>query len=194
MFINHVVEDLGRRCWEYVYLLLLEKKIKNSQTQIEDATYWNQADASLLTLFYSSHLKPGGWYEQFETGVVIKTDDGTFDDDSIFAQWGRVSLEAGDAFGKSLRTVDEAKDAMIAAGLENVVEHRYKLPIGGWSSDPKLKELGLYYRLFFEEGIELWTMYLLTNCLHWQKEEVEVYLAKMRQMLRDKSVHGYVEA
>ena len=83
---------------------------------------------------------------------------------------------------------------MIACGLENVVERRYKLPVGGWSSDPKLKELGLYYRLCFEEGIEPWSMYLLTNYLHWRKEEVEVYLAKMRQMLRDKTVHAYVDA
>ena len=127
-------------------------------------------------------------------GVELKSDDGTVTEDSIFGQWGRVSLAAGDAFGKSLRTVDESKPGMIAAGLENVVERRYKLPVGGWSSDPMLKELGVYYRIYWEEGIELWSMYLLTNYLHWRKEEVEVYLARMRQMLRDKTVHAYVDA
>jgi hypothetical protein len=79
----------------------------------------------------SSHLKPGGWFEQTEMSVVIKSDDGTVKPDSIFAKWGRVSLEAGDAFGKGLRTVDEAKQNITNAGFEEVREHRYKLPLGG---------------------------------------------------------------
>ena len=63
----------------------------------------------------------------------------------------------------------------------------------GWPRDPRLKQIGLYNRLQWEEGIEGWCIFLLTNCLHWMKEEVDVYLAHMRQALRDKSVHAYHE-
>lgn len=86
-----------------------------------------------------------------------------------------MSLEAGDAFGKTLRIVDESKDKMIAAGFDNVVEHRFKAPIGPWAKDPYLKELGRYNRLQWEEGIEGWTMMLLTRilgvCVHWPAEK-----------------------
>jgi hypothetical protein len=140
------------------------------------------------------HLKPGGWYEQSEMGVVPKSEDGTVAPDSIFAKWGEVSLAAGDAFGKTLRIVDEAKQGLIDAGFRNVTEHRFKWPIGAWSKDPHLKDIGSYNWLQWEEGIEGWCTYLLSNHLGWGKEEITVYLAGMRKMLRNRSIHAYQDA
>lgn len=97
--------------------------------------------------------------------MVPKSDDGSTNG-SIFEEWGRVSLQAGDAFGKTLRIVDEARAKMIAAGFTDVTERRFKCPIGPWARDPRLKELGLYNRLQWEEGIEGWTMMLLTKVLN----------------------------
>nr|AIA09492.1 SAM dependent methyltransferase [Aspergillus nidulans] len=145
--------------------------------------------------FYKQALrsvKPGGWIEQVEQSVVPKSDDGTTVG-TIFEEWGRVSLEAGEAFGKSLRIVDESRDRMIKAGFVDVVERRYKIPIGGWASDHRLKQLGLYNRLLWEEGIEGWSMYLLTTILKWSREEVELYLSRMRKGLRTPRIHAYQE-
>jgi hypothetical protein len=63
--------------------------------------------------------------------VVPKSDDDTVLPGSVLHKWGEVSLAAGDAFGKSLRTVDEAKQNIINAGFVEVKEHRFKWPIGG---------------------------------------------------------------
>lgn len=97
--------------------------------------------------------------------VVPQSDDGSVTEDSIFGVWGRVSLEAGEKFGKTLSIVDLSKGYMEDAGFEGVVEHRFKLPIGGWSSDPKLKDIGRWNQLHWEEGIEGWCMALLTRIL-----------------------------
>jgi len=129
-----------------------------------------------------------------EIGVVPKSDDGTVKKGSIFEQWGEVSLDAGDAFGKTLRIVDESRGYINDAGFEDVTEHRYKIPIGGWSSDAKLKEIGKYNALYWNEGIDGWCTYLLTRYLGWQIEEVTIYIAKMRNMLRNKNIHGYHDA
>jgi hypothetical protein len=80
---------------------------------------------------FHRHLKPGAWFEQAEMSVVPKSDDDTVKPGSIFHKWGEISLAAGDAFGKSLRTIDEAKQNMIDAGFVEVTEHRFKWPIGG---------------------------------------------------------------
>jgi hypothetical protein len=125
--------------------------------------------------------------------VVPKSDDGTVLPDSIFDQWGRISVSLGEKFGKSLRTVDEAKAGLVAAGFTNVVEHRWKLPIGGWAADKRFKEMGQYNRINWEQGIEGWSLYLLTTVLDWSVEEVQVYLAKMRAALRDRRIHAYQE-
>ncbi|KAH1415787.1 hypothetical protein KXX16_008907 [Aspergillus fumigatus] len=147
------------------------------------------------TLFYKEalrHLKPGAYLEQAEQSVVPKSEDGSTAG-TVFEQWGEVSLQAGDAFGKTLRIIDEAKEMMIAAGFVDVVERRFKVPIGSWAKDPRLKELGLYNRLQWEEGIEGWTMMLLTKFLGWSREEVDLYLMEMRQALRNPKIHAYQE-
>jgi hypothetical protein len=144
-------------------------------------------------LILQSHLQPGGYFEQIEMSVVPKSDDGTVTPDSIFELWGKTSLLLGDKFGKSLRTVDESKAGMEAAGFVNVVEHRWKLPIGGWAADKRYKEIGQYNRIHWEQGIEGWSLYLLTTLLHWSVEEVQVYLARVRQALKDRRIHAYQE-
>jgi hypothetical protein len=96
--------------------------------------------------------------------MVLKSEDGSTDG-TIFKEWGKVSLQAGDAFGKTLRIVDEAKAKMIAAGFVGIVKRHFKVPIRPWAKDPHLKELGRYNRLHWEEGIEGWAMMLLTKVL-----------------------------
>lgn len=110
------------------------------------------------------HVKPGGYIEQVEQSVYIKSDDGSTDG-TVFERWGQVSMKAGDAFGKSLRVVDESYKGIKAAGFTDVVERRFKVPIGPWAKDPHLKELGRFNRLQWEEGIEGWTMMLLTKVM-----------------------------
>lgn len=141
-----------------------------------------------------AHLKPGGWFEQLEVGVVPKSDDGTVGPDSIFAKWGQTSLAAGDAFGKTLRTVDEMRTNLENAGFETVTEHRFKLPLNGWARDRRNREMGMYNQLYLMQGMEGYCMFLLTRYLGWTYEEVKVYVAKMKAMLRDKAVHAYQDA
>ena len=140
-----------------------------------------------------AHLQPGAYFEQVEMSVVPKSDDGTVEPDSIFDQWGKTSLLLGDKFGKSLRVVDESKGNMEAAGFVDVVEHRWKLPIGGWPAEKRFKEIGQYNRIHWDQGIEGWCIYLLTTVLRWSIEEVQIYLAKMRTALKDRKIHAYQE-
>lgn len=123
-------------------------------------------------------------------GVGPESFDGTTTG-TIFEEWVHTSLAAGDAFGKTLRIVDEASDKMRKTGFESVTEKKYPLPIGPWAKDKELKKLGLYNRAQREEGIEGWTMYLLAQVLGWQQAEVQLYLARMRQGLQDKKIHAY---
>ncbi|KAI1991737.1 hypothetical protein LOZ53_000191 [Ophidiomyces ophidiicola] len=138
------------------------------------------------------HIRPGGYIEQVERGVCPKSDDHSTDG-TIMERWGHVSLEAGDAFGKTLRVINETKPKILKAGFEDVVEHRFKCPIGDWPEDPRLKELGKVNRVYWEEGIEDWTTMLLTRVLKWTPEQVKVYQDQARKGLRNPSIHSYDE-
>lgn len=155
------------------------------------AMYGSVADWPAFYQQVLAHLTPGGWYQQIEMSVVPTSDDGSVTEGSIFDQWGKVSLEAGDKFGKDLRIHKQIKGYLQNAEFEGVVEHVYKWPIGPWSKDAHMKEIGLWNQLHWQEGIEGWSLALLTRVLGWSYTEVQVYLGKMREALRDRKIHAY---
>ena len=103
-------------------------------------------------------MVPGGYIEQAETGVVPHSYDGTLDEGNIFQRWRRFAAEMSRRNGKSLFIADTMKQTMIGSGFVDVVEHRYRWPIGTWSSDEHFKELGRWNKEFWIHGMEGWMM------------------------------------
>lgn len=73
----------------------------------------------------------------------------------------------------------------------DTVEKRFKMPLGPWAAEKKLKEIGKWHLLEAFQGIEGWTMALMTRILGWTYEETQVFLAHVRAGFRDKSIHSY---
>jgi hypothetical protein len=109
--------------------------------------------------------KPGGWIEDLEMSIQFKSDDGTVGDDHFMKQWSKTFIEASEMIGKSFNVIEQQKERITLAGFIDVHEKRYKLPVGEWSSDPKLKELGRWNLLFCLQGIEGWAVFLLTEVM-----------------------------
>jgi hypothetical protein len=95
----------------------------------------------------------------------MKSDDGSITDDHIMAQWSKVFLEAGEKMGRTFRIFNYAKEYISNAGFVDIKETKYKLPIGGWSSDPKMKNLGRYNLLQFTQGVEGFALFLLKDVM-----------------------------
>ncbi len=97
--------------------------------------------------------------------IVLTSDDGSVTEDHFMAQWARTFLEAADLTGKSLRSYNFMKDLIGVAGFIDIEEKNFKVPVGTWPSDPKMKELGRWSCLFCLEGLESWALYLLSKVL-----------------------------
>lgn len=97
--------------------------------------------------------------------IEFRSDDGTVTDNHVLAVWSKTFIAAGERFGKTFRIADLAKGYIEGAGFQNVVERRYKLPIGTWSKDKNLKRLGHWNQVHCLEGIEGWAMALLTRVM-----------------------------
>lgn len=54
------------------------------------------------------------------------------------------------------------------------------------------KEIGAWNQLQSLEGIEGWSMGLLTRVLGWSPEEVQVHVAKARKDHCNPAIHSYV--
>ncbi|OJD39837.1 sam dependent methyltransferase [Diplodia corticola] len=140
-------------------------------------------------------LKPGGWFQQLEMSILTRCDDDTLDkyEDDVLKEWGPLFIDAANSpkFGRTLDIWKDMKQRMIDAGFEDVQQVDYKVPIGPWSSDPRLKEIGKWHLLYCFQGAEGWAMYLCTHVLGWKYEEVQVLVARFRAAIRSRKVHAY---
>ena len=157
------------------------------------------------------HLRPGGYIEQVEWSVHNRSSDGTLSPNSVLARWSQYAVRTGTMTGKTFEIAENMADLMREAGFVDVVEKRFKWPIGPWSSDPKLKDIGRWNLLNWEEGMEGWVMAAYTRVLgvrsrhflhlddlranlsQWSFQQVQDWLQEVRAALRDRKYHVYHE-
>jgi hypothetical protein len=97
--------------------------------------------------------------------IQFKSDDGTCPPDHILSQWSSTFIGIGEQLGKTFKIGERAKELMINAGFVNVTQHKYKVPLGGWSGDKKMKEIGRWNLLQCYQGAEGWGLFLLTKIM-----------------------------
>ncbi|KAL5613289.1 hypothetical protein FOVSG1_002352 [Fusarium oxysporum f. sp. vasinfectum] len=138
-------------------------------------------------------LKPGGYIESHEALSRMDCDDGTITEKSAMHQWGKFFVEGGKKIGRSFTIVEDGvqRSAMEKAGFVNLVERDFKVPIGGWPKDPKMKEIGKYAQATLEQDIEGYVLFMANTVEGWTKEEVEVYISMLRRELRQGNMHPY---
>lgn len=81
------------------------------------------------------------------------------------AKWSQTLIEAAEKIGKTFQIFNHTKEYITQAGFTDVKEKRYKVPVEYWSSDRKMKELGQWNRLWCLEGLESWSIFLLSKVL-----------------------------
>ncbi|KAH7162124.1 S-adenosyl-L-methionine-dependent methyltransferase [Dactylonectria estremocensis] len=136
-----------------------------------------------------NHLKPGGWMQDLEMDVKLQSDHVAFPADHVFNRWADLFYRGGDAMGRSFAVAcgHTMRDNMVAAGFVDVVEEKIKAPMHGWPADPKLRQAGLLFQLALDESLEGFGIFLLTQILGWERDEVLVLIAEFRREMRKKS-------
>jgi len=119
------------------------------------------------------HCKPGGWVEPQEISVDARSDDQSLPSDSYIRKWCENQEAAAHVLGMTfIMSGGVLKKQMEDAGFENVTVRNFKLPIGTWPADAKMKETGGFQLVAMLEGIHGLTVDLWVNCLGWSAEEV----------------------
>ncbi|PKS08413.1 hypothetical protein jhhlp_005124 [Lomentospora prolificans] len=136
--------------------------------------------------------KPGGYFESFDAAPWFDSDDGTVTEKSALAQWGKLFVEGGKKIGRTFTMVDDGtqRKGMEEAGYVEIEERNFKVPMGKWPKDPKLKQLGIYAYAAVAADIEGYVLYM-ANLQGWTKEEVAVYAAHLRREMNNPAIHGY---
>lgn len=138
-------------------------------------------------------LKPGGYIEIHDFSVFFISDDGSLSDDSVLHQWTQL-WEAGTVrSGRQWLTIPPNFGNFAAAtGFVDVVETKYKTPVGKWPKEEKLKEIGVCMSKHLVEGVEGITMDLFTRVLSWDKAQVDGLTDKVKKEVMNPKIHCYM--
>ncbi|KAH6604622.1 hypothetical protein Trco_006329 [Trichoderma cornu-damae] len=145
---------------------------------------------TLLSRAYQA-LKPGGWIELQELQFEVRCDDGTVRQGNKVAHFFETMKRALINFDVDLLAMRHNKRNVTDAGFVNVTEIPFKVPIGEWPKDARMKMIGLYNRSMIHDALYGVAVRPFTRGLKWTPEEVEVYLIDVRRELTDSSQHGY---
>ncbi|KAJ5655858.1 hypothetical protein N7507_007808 [Penicillium longicatenatum] len=139
-------------------------------------------------------LAPGGWIEQMEFDVRVRSDDDSLKQEHHLWRWGDIFIRCAERAGRSLNIHETMRAAIEKAGFVEVHEKRSRIPLGPWPRDKVLKEVGQLQYAHWNAALEGWAMWLLTHFGEpepWTKEEVQVFLAQVRVELKNPRIHGY---
>jgi len=146
---------------------------------------------TLLSRAYHA-LEPGAWIELQEICFEMKCDDETLRTDNQVAGFFENVKKGLAAFDVDLLAMRHNKQKLIEAGFVNVWERVFKVPLGVWPKDPRMKTIGLYNRSMIHGALQGVSIKPFTHGLKWSPEEIEVYLIGVRKDLMDNSQHAYI--
>lgn len=112
-----------------------------------------------------SATKPGGYIEHFEMDIQSTSDDGTVKPGDIMYDWCTTFIDAGEKMGRTFKIPRIAKSLIEEAGFVDVVETKYKIPVGPWMEDRKWEEIGKWNLLYLTTGLEGMALYILKHVL-----------------------------
>lgn len=143
-------------------------------------------------LIFARSLRPGGWIELLELTLDLQSEDNNWPQDCQLKEWYPLMRSAAEKSGRPLDLYDRCMDLVRDTGFVDIHEEIRKWPIGPWPRDKQLKEIGTVNLEHWLAGLEGYGMYLLTKFgvpKPWSKEEVQVWLAQIRNGLRNTNYH-----
>lgn len=126
--------------------------------------------------------RAGGYIEHLEFNIRTLSD--LAEPDHVYNRWNALFAEAGERMGRTFQIYDQMQSHISDVGYVDVVAKTYKVPIGGWAADKKLKDVGMYTLLFLDQSLEGFALYMLKNIMGWEYAEIQVLVAQMRQGLK----------
>lgn len=139
-----------------------------------------------------AHTKPGGYIELQEMdyfGIIQPT---SRNPGTSFHTWCTQQGSAAMKVGVNLRTsVEFMKSSLEKVGFTEVAVQEFKLPIGPWPKQKRLRDAGLLQLSAMLEGLEGLSLRLLKFYDGWTLDELKVLLAKVRAEIKDPGCHTY---
>ncbi|KAH6974740.1 S-adenosyl-L-methionine-dependent methyltransferase [Ilyonectria destructans] len=138
------------------------------------------------------HLVPRGYIELQAVYTHFVSDDGTAETATDARLWMKNICEGAAKFGKPLDCAPQWKEKLKDAGFVDIQQEIHKIPIGSWPKDPRLKEIGTFQSIQELQVIDSYTPGVFSRVLGWSDIEIQVFMAKVKNDLKNPSIHLYL--
>ncbi|KAB2575729.1 Methyltransferase type 11 [Lasiodiplodia theobromae] len=129
---------------------------------------------------------PGGWVEFQDFDMRFYTNGGEYQPSSSpLDVWCTELIEGIKSLGMDPEPGPSLERWVEDAGFVNVTHKLLPIPTGTWPKDKTMKEIGAFDLMQFLEGFEGLSLRPFTTLRGWKYEEVLVFLAKVRQELKN---------
>jgi hypothetical protein len=97
--------------------------------------------------------------------IQFTSDDGSVKPGDVMYDWSTLFINAGETMQRTFKIPKMSRRLIEEAGFVDVVETKYKVPVGGWMEDKKWKEVGRWNLFYLQEGLEGMALFILKNIL-----------------------------
>lgn len=74
-------------------------------------------------------------------------------------------IDAAESINQTFKIATQSKRLIEDAGFVDVVETKFKMPVGGWMDDEKWKDIGRWNLLYLTRGLEGMQLWILKAVL-----------------------------
>ncbi|KAK3319717.1 S-adenosyl-L-methionine-dependent methyltransferase [Cercophora scortea] len=138
------------------------------------------------------NIKPGGWIEIQEFGGRPFCDDGSTPEDYSVLKFSDLATQAMANFGCDFRVADKLEGRLAQAGFTNISCRRFKVPMGTWPKDKRLRLVGLYFRTVFASLIDAMAAKPFA-ALNLPAQEINDIVAAASEDISNNKYHSYYE-
>jgi hypothetical protein len=105
-------------------------------------------------------------------------------------QYGNHVTEAGQRINLDFQAPLKWQEQLQAAGFVDIHTRWYNWLIGPWAKRDKNKAIGRFLYADFYEGLDVARL-LFTGVLGWSTEEIEAFIAEVRNEMKEQKIHLY---
>jgi hypothetical protein len=117
------------------------------------------------------------------------SEDGSLTEESSTRRWLKTLLPLATQIGREPCPGPKLEAWVRDAGFTNIRCRKFRMPLGPWPKDARMKGVGMLNLQQVLDGLEGFSLRLLCDVAKWSEEEVTVLLANVRRELRDPSIH-----
>jgi hypothetical protein len=111
--------------------------------------------------------------------------------ESALYKWNEVLIAGAQKGGRPWTNVQHYRQYMEDVGLVDIVEKTFYWPTSSWARGRYFKDVATYFQEDLLNGLEGVSLKVM-GLMGWSVEEILVFLARVREDIKDTSMHAYL--